>query len=190
MNFLDVVIIAILILAAIRGLSKGFVREAISLASFSIATVAASRYHGILAPHLAVYMENTTSIAAVSYLITFLAVLVGCWLLALFLRNLLRVAVLGWLDGAAGAALGLAEGALVCLVLLLCLNTFLPGMETVRKSKLAPHADPALRALAGVAPDTWRQTLEERGIALPKQPPSLRDLLEKNGMPVQDKSTP
>ena len=189
MNFLDVIILAILVLAAIRGLSKGFVREGVSLASLSVATLAASRYHGILAPHLAVYMESNASIAALSYLLTFLAVLVGCWLLALFLRNLLKVAVLGWLDHTAGAALGLAEGALASLVLLLFLNTFLPGMEMVRKSRLAPHADPALRALAEMAPDTWRQTLEERGIALPKQPPSLREILEKNGMPVQDGKT-
>lgn len=186
MNFLDIAIIVVLILATIRGLSRGFVREAISLASLVLATLAAGRYHGLIAPHLAVYMKNSTSIAALSYLLTFLAVLAGCWLVALFLRNLLKVTLLGWLDHGAGAVLGLAEGVLACLVVLLLLNTFLPGMNTVRHSWLAPKAEPALRSLAGMAPGTWRNTLEERGIILPKQPPSLREILEKNGMPVND----
>ncbi|HMM37921.1 MAG TPA: CvpA family protein [Desulfovibrio sp.] len=189
MNFLDVTIVAILILAVIRGLAKGFVREAVSLGSLGIATLTASRYHGVLAPHLAVYMKNGATIAATSYLLTFLATLVGCWLAALFLRNLLKVTLLGWLDHTAGAVLGFAEGCLVSLVMLLLLNTFLPGMETVRHSLLAPRADPALRALADMAPSNWRKTLEERGITLPKQPPSLREILEKNGMPVQGADT-
>lgn len=186
MNFLDIALIAVLLLATIRGLSRGFVREAISLSALVLATLAAGRYHALIAPHLAVYMKNSTSIAAVSWLLAFLAVLAGCWLVALFLRNLLKVTLLGWLDHTAGAVLGLAEGGLICLVILLLLNTFLPGMDVVRRSSLAPAADPALRSLAGMAPETWRKTLEERGILLPKQPPSLREILEKNGMPVRD----
>ncbi len=188
MNYLDIVIVAVVVLAATRGLARGFVKEAVSLCALVLATLGAARYHGIVAPHLAVYMDNATTVTAVSYLLTFLAIMALAWLFALFLRNLLKITLLGWLDTLAGGVLGFAEGAILCLILLLLLSAFLPDLDVLRSSRLAPMADPAVKALARMTPDEVRAPLEERGIVLPKTPPSLHELLKRQGMPVLDGS--
>ena len=133
----DVVVGAILGIAALRGLFLGLVRETFSIASLGAACVAVELFRkpagswiaglagGAIGPGLAPWVGG----AAVAVLSIAIVVLAGRTL-----RRGVRWAGLGWADRAGGLALGAAEGALVAGVLLLLAATLLgrghPALET------------------------------------------------------------
>lgn len=118
----DLAVLALLGIAALRGLFLGLVREVLSLAALAGAVVAVRllagpggawlREAGLgkLDPLLAQVIAG----AAVA-----VAVLVAGALLARVVRMGARAVGLGWLDRGAGGVLGAAEGALVAGLLLL-----------------------------------------------------------------------
>lgn len=171
MNSLDIIIIALIGLVALRGYHRGLIREAVSLTSVFIGLFVASQLHGIFVPHLKVYIANPGTVLALSYLIAFAGTLVGLWFLVRFLQDVLKVTMLTVVDKAAGAAFGAVEGLLLGLVLLLLLKAVLPGTSVVRQSVFAQKTDPALVLLANFTPEPIRETLEEGGFALPKPAP-------------------
>ncbi len=167
MNFLDITLIIITGIFLARGFFRGLVKEIISLVSIGLAYFMASRYHDLLSPHLKVYLSNESTIRALSYVLIFFGILIICWLLAKIIRQFLELALLGWLDRSAGAVFGAVEGGLLCLLLLLLLQSFLPNAQFIKESKIVPYAQPAVDKLADFTPDNVRTSLQERGIVLP-----------------------
>lgn len=178
MNFLDIVLIAVVAFFTLRGVMRGLVKEVVFLGAIALALFAARRLQPLLAPHLGLYLDNEQTVAAASYALVFLAVLLASWLLARFLRSVLEVSLLGWVDRLAGAVFGFAEGAVLCLVGLMLLMAFLPNNETLANSTIAPRARPAVGQLARLAPTSLRQALEEHGMTLPEAPPDAGALLD------------
>ncbi|MBN2139413.1 MAG: CvpA family protein [Desulfovibrionaceae bacterium] len=174
MNFLDIILLAAAGFFVYRGFRRGFVKEIVSLGSIALGVFVASRYHGLIAPHISVYLSNETGIKAASYLLAFVGTLVVCWIIAKILKNFLEVTVGESLDQAAGALFGLAEGVLVCLVILLALKSFLPNAAFVRGSKLAVKSEWMLGYLADFTPEAVRKTLEKSGINMPAGQPDTR----------------
>ncbi|KAB1440283.1 CvpA family protein [Pseudodesulfovibrio senegalensis] len=174
MNFLDITLIIITVIFLARGFFRGLVKEIISLVSIGLAYFMASRYHEVLSPHLKVYLSSETTIRALSYVLIFFGVLLICWVLAKIIRQFLELALLGWLDRSAGAVFGAAEGALLCLLLLLLLQSFMPDAQFLRDSQIVPHVQPAVDKLADFTPSDVRSTLRGKGINLPT-PESIRE---------------
>lgn len=170
MNFLDILFIIIIGIFTTRGFFRGIVREAISLVAIVLAFTLASRYHGVLAPHLGVYISNEATIRGISYVLVFLGVLIVCWLIAKLLRQMLEIALLGWADRLAGLAFGLLEGTIVVLMTLLVLGSFFKNADFMKESIIAPKARPMLGYALKYAPDSFKQTLRDRGLTIPEPP--------------------
>ncbi|MGE4552500.1 MAG: CvpA family protein [Desulfovibrionaceae bacterium] len=182
MNVLDIVLISVLVLATARGLAKGMIREVVSVGSIWLGIFLATRYHYAVEPYLAIHITNPMSVQAASYLVVFLATVAACWIAAKVLRDTMKVTLTSWIDHAAGAALGLAEGALVCLVALFMLSTFLPDAKFYRQSTLAPLAEPHLTLVTDVLPDAVRRSMQEGGFSSPgPELPKLPDLSTLTG---------
>ncbi len=177
MNFLDISLLAIVVLFALRGLSKGFLSEVFALGALVAGTIAASRYYDVVEPHLQVYMSNPTGVKAASYLLTFLAAMILVSLVGKLIKTMLVVPILGGADRIAGGAFGALEGALIGLLILLMIQSFMPKVNFLKESVLAPKAEPALVYLADFTPESMRETLKEGGIVLPESP--------KEDQPVQ-----
>jgi membrane protein required for colicin V production len=137
----DFVVIAILGIAALRGLFRGMVREALSVgalvgACFAVVYLSdpAARWVGFLTdgeigPSIAPWLGGIT---------VAVATLFGAALLARMLRGGARAVGLGWVDHAGGAVLGVAEGVLVSAVLVQVASStlgpyhpFLSGSKTM-----------------------------------------------------------
>jgi membrane protein required for colicin V production len=117
----DGVVLAILGLACLRGLLRGLVREAFSVAALAAACVVAKLYYGPLADWLLAASDGRIGELAAPWLAGALLVVgaIGAvTLLGRVLRRGARAAGLGWADRAGGALLGTAEGALVAGILL------------------------------------------------------------------------
>ncbi len=168
MNILDIVIIAILVLAVARGLFKGFVRELVSLGSIALGVFLASKFHGLLEPYLAQYLDGPSTVAAASYLAIFLGTVFGAWLLARLFNEMTEDSVAGGIDTILGGAFGFCEGVLISLVMVLMLGTFLPSADFYKNSTLTPRLAPAARLVAGFLPEAFTEAVTESGNQLPE----------------------
>jgi len=170
MNILDIVIIAIAVLATARGLFKGLVRELVSLSSIALGIFLASRFHGLLEPYLTQYVGGETTTMAASYLIIFLGTVFLTWLLARLFREATDNSLAGNIDTALGGLFGFMEGVLISLVLVLMLGTFLSSADFYKNSTLTPRLLPTAALVADFLPQELVEAVNDSGNALPKAP--------------------
>ena len=118
---LDATVVAILIVAALRGLSLGLIREGFSVAALGGAFVAVRYLTSPAAARLQELTDGQVSPGMAPWIAGSLIALATIGLvvtLGRILRRGTRWAGLGWADRIAGAVLGAAEGALVATVVL------------------------------------------------------------------------
>ena len=115
MNLIDLLVLAIIAISALLGLSRGFVREMLGLASWLLAAYAAYR----LSPQLIPFAERTIGnpdIAGVTaYVVTFLGCLIVLSLLSNLVGRIVRFSALGGLDRTLGLVFGIVRGAVVLM---------------------------------------------------------------------------
>jgi len=165
----DAIALAIVALAAARGVWNGLVREAFSLAGIAAACVAVRFGVGPVAPWLAEHAPFSLSpfgAKLAAGVLLGVGALAAVSLAGRLLRSGARAAGLGLVDRVGGAALGAAEGALVVAIGLLLTGMALPaGHPALARSRAVAIYDEA-RALA-------RATVPEaRDVASP--PPARR----------------
>ncbi len=117
----DVLLLAILAFALLRGLLLGLVREAFSIAALVAACFAVKLYNPVATDWLLeAAAGRITPLAApwLSGVLLTVGTIAVVVLAGRVLRRGVRYAGLGWADRAAGAVLGTAEGVLVAGILL------------------------------------------------------------------------
>lgn len=142
-----------MVAAAVRGFFRGFVVEIASLFALVLGIWAASRYNA----RVAEWVGMDASHEVVSFLVTFVGVLVAVHLLARMITKVMDLAMLGLPNKVAGGLFGLLRAAFVISVALniLLARTEVSGLvsrETLEASMLyrplralAPTVVPALR---------------------------------------------
>lgn len=123
MNFLDIIILVILFFFALKGLVRGLVNEASSLAGLILGGWLAYRYYPALSIPIHSIMHIPTH---VSSFLAFMLILMLTGFIAHILGNIittaLRIVMLGSLNRLGGILIGSAEGALL-LSMLFCIGT-------------------------------------------------------------------
>jgi membrane protein required for colicin V production len=129
MNLLDIIILAVLAIFALKGLARGLVNEAASLGGIILGGWLAYRYY----PALSVPIRNILHVPEhVSAFLAFMLLLIVTGVAAHILGNIIttavRVVMLGSLNRLGGLLIGAAEGALL-LCMLFCIGTagFMPA---------------------------------------------------------------
>jgi len=115
----DTVVGALFLLALVRGLVRGLLREAFSIASLAAAIVMVRLFNADVAQWLVARNEGDVSLEAAPWLAGVLLVVgtIGAMTLAgRITRRGAKAAGLGWADRAGGAVIGAAEGVLVAAV--------------------------------------------------------------------------
>lgn len=148
---IDLVVVAILAIAALRGLYLGVIRETFSLLALAGAVVAVRLLGEPLATQLvALSGERIGPWLAwgIGLAVLAVAVFVAARIIAHWLRKGARAVGLAWVDRMGGAALGLAEGALVAALLLLLIMLILGPDARILESSHAADAFHHLQDLA------------------------------------------
>ncbi|MCO6481597.1 MAG: CvpA family protein [Flavobacteriales bacterium] len=114
MNWLDWVMMALLAAAAVRGFFRGFVVEIASLVALVAGIWAASRYNARVAGWIGLDPQHEV----ISFLVTFIGVLVAVHLLAKLITKAMDLAMLGLPNKVAGCFFGLLRAAFVLSVVL------------------------------------------------------------------------
>jgi membrane protein required for colicin V production len=136
MNWLDIVIIVVIVLLGIVGLRQGMIRTVFGIAGLIGGIVLAGRYYDELAARLFPSGAIWGNIAA--YAIILLATLLVAGVIGWLIAKLVNFAALGWLDRVMGFILGVVIGGLLCAAILAIAVKFYPGMEaTISQSVIA-----------------------------------------------------
>ena len=124
MNILDIVILVLFIPGVIRGLSKGFVEQTLSLLGIVLSVYLAYHYHGSVYTWLAAHFEISETVL---HVVGFAIVLAGVLIVILLIANLITAVVekasMGWLNRALGVALSIVVTSFILAVLIILFDT-------------------------------------------------------------------
>lgn len=141
-NYIDIGIVVLILLSAIVGFIRGFVREAFSLATWVAAIVTAFLFFQKLALQLPFNIPNDLARLGVAFLLIFLGVLLLGSIINYLFNKAIHAIGLGGLDRILGGAFGVVRGALVVTLVVLLMGL---GLTTFidhplwKGSELVPH---------------------------------------------------
>ena len=112
MNWVDLAVLGVIVVSALLGLLRGLVREALGVAAWVLAAIAASPYGAFpyAQPIARQHIADPGIADAVAFGAVFLVVLVVLLLIAGFGSRLVRGSVLGSLDRTLGLGFGVLRG--------------------------------------------------------------------------------
>ena len=143
LNWVDWVIIVVLTLSTLISLWRGFVREALSLAAWVVAFLAASVFADPVAALLSDIIKNVTGRYIVAYVVLFVGVLVLGTIVNALMAKLIRVSGLSGLDRLLGTIFGFTRGLIIMLVVVFIAQELLPMQDqrALLESDLMPHLE-------------------------------------------------
>jgi membrane protein required for colicin V production len=120
-NWLDLLLVAVIGLVAYRGYSNGFIRELVSIAAVILAIPIAGVLYDDMYPKVEPIVTNQDLAAVVSFVSILAGVIIGGQVVAHLLKRTAEVLNLGFLDAIAGGVFGFAKAVIVAQVLLILL---------------------------------------------------------------------
>ena len=124
MATLDLILLCCFIPGIIRGISKGFLEQALALAGIVLSVWAAFRFSAQVCTWLKPYVDvSETTLNVISFALILVAISLLVFLLAKLLTKVLETAMLGWLDKTLGLVFALAVNALVIGVFIILFDT-------------------------------------------------------------------
>lgn len=119
MTVFDYIVLGIVFTSAFLSITRGLVREVMSLLAWVIAFFVASRYSIEVEPFLSGVIEDESIRMLVAFAVTFFAVLILSMLGARLMSTLAKSVGLGLLDRMLGSLFGFARGLVIVLFLVL-----------------------------------------------------------------------
>lgn len=124
MATLDIILLICFIPGIIRGLSKGFLEQALSLAGIVVSVWAAFEFSTLVCGWLKPYLSlSETTLSVVAFALILVAASLVVLLVAKLLTKVLEMSMLGWLDKILGLAFALVVNALLIGVFIILFDT-------------------------------------------------------------------
>jgi len=160
MATIDLAILGVIGLSALISLIRGFVKEALSLVSWVLAGVIATRYFSVLAEQLKGYIENPYIQIAAAFAILFIATLIVGGIIGFIVSTVVKVTGLGGLDKVLGVVFGGLRGVFIITVLVLLAGlTPIPEESWWQSALLPPYFAGMAEWLSALIPDDVSSTL-------------------------------
>ncbi len=123
MNYIDLILILILLFAAINGFRKGLISEVASLAALVLGVWGAIKFSYLTTEFLTESLGlETNYINLISFILTFIVIVILVHLVGSSLSKLVEVVMLGWLNRITGLVFGFLKTAFILSILLLIFN--------------------------------------------------------------------
>jgi membrane protein required for colicin V production len=161
MNWLDFILLAILLSSTVSGAMKGMARVAIGLVATILGVLFAARWYTDAGMLFREYVSSPAIANAIGFLVILIAFTVAGAIIAAMLAAIFKWVGLSWLDRSLGAVFGLLRGLLVAVVLLMIALSF-PRQTphaALSGSRFAPYVIEAARVLAAVTPPELREAI-------------------------------
>jgi membrane protein required for colicin V production len=156
MNSIDIIVCIILLVFAVRGVTKGFVHELFSLIIIVSGLALAVVFYRPFSSVVRIFVENDD----LASILSFIALFVGATLVLVVIRNALSGLVeslnITDVNAALGLVVGVSKGALLCSVLLVFFTyrRVLNLHRVIDDSFLFPYLKRFLLAILSLLPDT------------------------------------
>jgi membrane protein required for colicin V production len=161
MNWLDIAIVLIVAFFATTAFSAGLIRELVTLVSTVVGVVVAGLFYDDLARDVLVFIDNKDTANIVAFLVLLGAIYLAGQLIAIMLKQVAAVLLLGWADRLGGALFGLLKGLVVVEVLLIAFVTFDVGLDdAIEDSGLASVFLDAASVLLIILPDDFERAVD------------------------------
>ncbi|HVV47990.1 MAG TPA: CvpA family protein [Bryobacteraceae bacterium] len=180
MNWLDCLLVAILLFSVVAAARRGFSREVIGLAATAVALVLAMWFYGLAGSYLTPWIHSDRTANLIGFLLVVLAVLLCGSMIGWIVHRFLRTIGLSFFDRLLGAAFGLVRGILIAVALLTAFTAFGPRFDSqtvpdaMLHSRIAPWVLDASHVLVALAPMELKSSFA-------KQYGQVKSLLAKNG---------
>jgi membrane protein required for colicin V production len=162
MNWLDIVIVILLLVSAISGFANGLIKSIFSLVGLIVGIFLAGHFYVALSEHLT-FISNENAARIVAFIIIFLAVAIVAGILGAILTKIISAILLGWLNRLGGAVFGVVLGGIFIGLILAIWVKYAGGSGVVSGSAIAPillDRIPVILALLPKEFDTIRQYLQ------------------------------
>ena len=124
MATLDIILLVCFIPGIIRGLSKGFLEQALALVGIVLSVWAAFHFSSLVCTWLKPYLEvSETVLNVIAFALILVAISLAVLLVARLLTKVVELAMLGWLNKVLGLAFAVAVNALVIGVFIILFDT-------------------------------------------------------------------
>jgi membrane protein required for colicin V production len=161
MNWLDIAIVLIIAFFATTAFSAGLIRELMTLASAVVGVVVAGLFYDDLARDVLVFIDDKDAANIVAFLVLLGAIYLAGQLIAIMLKQVAAILLLGWADRLGGALFGLLKGLVVVEVLLIAFITFDVGLrDAIQDSRLASLFLDAASVLLIILPDEFERAVD------------------------------
>ncbi len=119
MAWFDIAILGIILLSTLISLVRGFVKEAVSLATWLVAGFLAVTYYPVLAGYLSTWIESPTLSQAAAFAILFICTLIVGGIVNYMIAQLVDKTGLSGTDKMLGMIFGAARGILIVAMIVL-----------------------------------------------------------------------
>lgn len=148
MNWLDAIIVVILILSLVMGFINGLVKEVASLAALILGIWGAIKFSSFTAAKLYDYFDMTGHyVGIVAFIITFALIVVVIHFIGVIADKIVNAAALGFINRILGIVFGLIKSVLIMSVVFAVLNAinekrpFLPKKTIEESMFFTPISD-------------------------------------------------
>jgi membrane protein required for colicin V production len=164
MTWFDLLVLALVVLSALLGLLRGFVREALGLAAWIGAALCALRLYPQAVPVAHRLIDDDAVAGPVAFLAVFAVLLVAFLLIAAALGALVRGTILGGLDRLLGIGFGALRGFAVLVIAYVLASPVLPAQDwpaAIRDARALPFIRAGAAFVVARVPERYRPSLAD-----------------------------
>ncbi len=160
LNWLDIILIAILVITSILGIIKGLVKQVFGLLAVIIGLILALGFYSQVSWLYLRLVSREVLAHFLGFLTIFLAVLclgwVSSYLLSKFIKGPLKL-----LNNVLGGGLGLLKGILICGIVVFALLVFPISKKALKESQLSPVCLQMTKAIISLIPRELKEKFKE-----------------------------
>ncbi|MGI8568715.1 MAG: CvpA family protein [Methylocella sp.] len=155
-SYLDLGLIAVILMSAFLAMLRGFTREVLAIASWGAAAVAAIYLHPLVLPYVKPYIAKDVIALAVAAAAVFFATLIVVSLITIKLSDAILDSKVGALDRSLGFLFGAVRGLLLCVIAFVFFNWLVPAQtqpQWVKTARMRPLLQATGDQLMAILPD-------------------------------------
>lgn len=155
-SYLDIGLIAIILISALLAMLRGFTREILAIASWGAAALAAIYFHPLLLPYIKPYVSKDVVALALAAAIVFFVVLIVVSVITVKISDAILDSKVGPLDRSLGFVFGAVRGLLLCVIAFVFFTWLVPEKsqpEWVTTARMKPLLQSTGNKLMAMLPD-------------------------------------
>jgi membrane protein required for colicin V production len=179
-SYLDLAVLAIVLISAFLSMMRGFSREVLAIASWAAAAAAAYYFYPVVVPYLTPYIHKELIAQVVAAALVFIATLIVVSLFTVRLSDAILDSKIGPLDRTLGFGFGVVRGFLLAVVGFAIFNWLVSEKQQpqwVKNAKTRPVLTDTADKIVAMLPEDAAATVDawiksKASAALPNEEPT------------------